>query len=308
MADSRPVPLVRISKVADRYLVFDAEHVSALRRVHGISSMLAGSTPQNPTQNVFLSLPLELLPEEAASLVEKKAAVLVDEAAFHIDVLRSSDPKAREAYLASIDETRQLARRHIIEELTARKANSRAQELKSREKKNKKKQAKDQTGAPAPDATPSLFAGDDAQAKSVASKAAAPVDPVEAAAARPMAVTPTTSAGLVAPGGDEGHLAEAPAIGPLQRHLVSNGYFITPGLRFGAKYSVYPGDSLRYHAHFLATDYEWDEGISMLDIVGSGRLGTSVKKSFLMGGAPEATPGEESEDRVRAFSLEWAAM
>ncbi|KAH7349367.1 tRNA intron endonuclease [Plectosphaerella cucumerina] len=302
MAETRPVPVVRISKIADRYLVFDAEHVSALRRVHGISSMLAGSTPQNPTQNVFLSLPLELLPEEAASLVEKKVAVLVDEAAFHIDALRSSDPRARDAYLASLDETRNLARRHIAEEQQARKAASKAQEAKAREKKNKRKSGGQSAAPSGEDASASLFTPDDAQ------KTPAPVDRVEAAVAKPMAVTPTTSAGLEAPSGDEGHTVEAPPIGPLQRHLVANGYFITPGLRFGAKYSVYPGDSLRYHAHFLATDYEWDEGIPMLDIVGSGRLGTSVKKSFLMGGAPDAAPGEQGEDRTRAFSLEWAAM
>lgn len=127
----------------------------------------------------------------------------------------------------------------------------------------------------------------------------------------PLALTPTTSQGLTPAGGEVSHSATPPPAGPLQRHLLANGYFITPGMRFGGKYSVYPGDSLRYHAHFLATDYEWDQEIPMLDIVGSGRLGTSVKKAFLMGGAPkaEASPDKtEDGDGVRAFCMEWAAM
>jgi len=299
MAQVAPPPQVRISKIADRYLVFDADHVSILRRVHGISSCLVGSTPQNPTQNVFLSLPLELLPEEAAVLVAKNAAVLVDEGAFHLDALRSRDPAARKAYIAFLKESKEQARRHIAESIAQKKAHSKALEAKARTKKAKKKQA--QAAADSSDALP-LFTPDQAP-EGQGSQTPKPADEV---AAIPLAITPNTSRGLTPTGGEASHLAVPPPIGPLQRHLLANGYFITPGMRFGAKYSVYPGDSLRYHAHFLATDYEWDEEIPMLDIVGSGRLGTSVKKSFLMGGAPADHKGEG--DGVRAFCIEWAAM
>lgn len=292
-----PPQQVRISKIADRYLVFDADHVSILRRVHGISSALVGSTPQNPTQNVFLSLPLELLPEEAAGLVATNAAVLVDEAAFHLDALRSRDPAAREAYIAYLRDGKQQARRHIAESLAQKKAHSKALEAKARTKKAKKTSpaapAADAGDAPSP-----LFAQDQVPTP----------QPADEAAAIPLAITPNTSHGLVPVGGEASHPADPPPAGPLQRHLLANGYFITPGLRFGAKYSVYPGDSLRYHAHFLATDYAWDEEIPMLDIVGSGRLGTSVKKAFLMGGAPAADEGEGDGKGVRAFCVEWAAM
>ena len=115
-----------------------------------------------------------------------------------------------------------------------------------------------------------------------------------------------------------------------------------PGLRFGCHYSVYPGDPLRYHSHFLTTGLGWDEEFDLLDIVGGGRLGTGVKKAYLIGG--EVTGGKEAEDSskveevtaqavpswnpalrpnraekekkkpqvkvkpVRAFSIEWAGL
>jgi len=47
---------------------------------------------------------------------------------------------------------------------------------------------------------------------------------------------------------------------------------MTPGLRFGCHYTVYPGDPLRFHSHFLATGADWDEEFDLLDIVGGGRL------------------------------------
>ncbi len=86
---------------------------------------------------------------------------------------------------------------------------------------------------------------------------------------------------------------------------------MTTGLRFGGAYSVYPGDPFRYHAHFLANSYGWNEEIDMLDIVGSGRLATGVKKGLLIGGKePDKDTGvaDERGDGVRVFTLEWAAM
>jgi tRNA-splicing endonuclease subunit Sen34 len=80
-----------------------------------------------------------------------------------------------------------------------------------------------------------------------------------------------------------------------------------PGLRFGCDYNVYPGDPLRFHSHFSATSYGWDEEFSMIDLIGGGRLGTRVKKGFLIGGK-DADAEPDADAAVRAFSIEWGGM
>ncbi len=136
-------------------------------------------------------------------------------------------------------------------------------------------------------------------------------------------ITPTTSDGLVG-GRDEsdfdreadGSVATHPPAGPsaaLRAHLADRGFYTTPGLRFGGLLSVYPGDPFRYHAHYVAASFAWDEPIVILDLVSTGRLATGVKKGLLIGGPRPADEGADStgkddSTRVRTFTLEWAAM
>jgi len=79
-----------------------------------------------------------------------------------------------------------------------------------------------------------------------------------------------------------------------------------PGLRFGCDYNVYPGDPLRFHSHFAAVSYEWDEEICLLDLIGGGRLGTRVKKGFLIGG--DDVEETSKDNTVRTFCIEWGGM
>lgn len=88
---------------------------------------------------------------------------------------------------------------------------------------------------------------------------------------------------------------------PVYKHLHENGYFLSPGLRFGCQYMAYPGDPLRFHSHFVVTGMEWDEEIEMKDVVGGGRLGTGVKKAWMVG-------GEDGEGKVRTFCIEWGGF
>ena len=88
---------------------------------------------------------------------------------------------------------------------------------------------------------------------------------------------------------------------------------------------MYPGDPLRFHSHFLAMGHDWDEEIDILDLIGDGRLGTGVKKGWLIGGAvknsdtnakhdaitkdAQSSAAEGSEDfHVRTFCVEWGGM
>lgn len=321
--------LVRITKTGGRYLVFDVKDVAILRREHCICAVFVGTTPQNPNQNVFSGLPIELLPEEAKLLVDKGAAYIVDDAVSHLTQLSNMDATTRQAYLQSL-KTRQRAFQRMADEQDAER--KRYAEKKKAEGKSKraprstnqesstvtKDDAINTGSAEAPDDDDSLFAFGDSVFSTSAlpnDKANHPMRPPQASgnAAKMRHVTPTTSIDMLADPQADTLFIETPRAYPFYKHLNSKGFYITPGIRFGADYSVYPGDPFRFHAHFMATSFEWNEEITVLDLVTGGRLGTGVKKGFLIGGEAPLVEGEKvegivSDDRVRAFTLEWAAM
>ncbi|KAI0023010.1 tRNA intron endonuclease [Xylariomycetidae sp. FL0641] len=317
MASSTDAPLVRISKIAGRYLVFDIDDVMYLRRNHNICSVYVGTIPQNPQQNVFMGLPVELMPEEAQVLVNKKVACIVDDATFHPARLASMDDATRRTYLQSLkDEGRRAHMAAIAEKEELFKAKTK--QLKAK-KKNKQPQRDPSTDMPKDepdDEDTSLFDASPLNQN--------PIHPPKTEAeVEPFAVTHTTSSSLLpdssSPSTDAAPLENLPASYPLYAHLQDKGYYMMPGLRFGCHYNVYPGDPLRFHSHFQATHVAWDQEINMLDIVGGGRLGTNVKKGYLLGGAvadANAGGGESGSEGdgstkappVRTFCIEWAGM
>jgi tRNA-splicing endonuclease subunit Sen34 len=212
-------------------------------------------------------------------LVHSKAAYIVDDVAAHRAALRSEDPAARRDYVNSL-RRRKLATQKVLAE---------KQKLKATEVAERFGRAKPQ--ALAANAEPRSHSSADADGG-----AAADLSRVDLAS-----VTPTSSRDLISSQQDSACSVRDVTRGPVCSFLRDAGYYMTPGLRFGARYSVYPGDPLRFHAHFMANQYDWDEPIPLLDIVGGGRLATAVKKAFLIG-------GEEPDVSVKMYSIEWAAM
>lgn len=317
--------LVRITRVGGRYLVFEVKDVAALRRDHCICAVFVGTTPQNPNQNVFSGLPIELYAEEVKLLVEKRAAYVVDDCTSHLSQLSSMDTATRGVYLQSLKTRRKLFQKVVNEQHEERRKIGEKMKAKSLAKSQAKRAAKaaqeqpERTQAPlepreATNIASEEIANDEASSFDEAFFSSASSTRKKAQLPRlaniPMQhITPTTSLDMLAD--LEAHTVpvETPRSYPLYKHLNARGYFITPGIRFGADYSVYPGDPFRYHAHFMATSYGWDEEISVLDLVTGGRLGTGVKKGFMVGGAPPTAEEEEDDtDRLRAFTIEWAAM
>ncbi|RMZ76862.1 hypothetical protein DV738_g4693, partial [Chaetothyriales sp. CBS 135597] len=258
---------VAIWYVGGRYLVFDIKTAAWLRSEHNMCGYNVGTLPQAPSQNVFLGLPIMIMPEEAQLLVEKGVARVVDDARAHDQAIYARRCTAREQ--AYLDETRQHASALVQQRMQ--------EQAEAKERALGKQKAKKAKAKPNPDPTPKT--GDEDEDDH---------DQVNA-------------------------LPELPASYPLFRHLHSRGFFMTPGLRFGCQYSTYPGDPLRYHSHFLAVGVGWDEELDLMDIVGGGRLGTGVKKGFLIGGSePQSQPPQRGEKdgkaRVRTFTVEWAVM
>ncbi|KAF2103172.1 tRNA-intron endonuclease [Rhizodiscina lignyota] len=305
---SEPFPIFR---VAGNYILYDINVVSHIRRQYNICGVLLGSLPQIPQQSVFLGLPLQLLPEEARLLAEQGHAYIVDDAREHkaamLEAGLSEDEKAA---------FRTLLGRQSMEaaEAVRRKAGERKEKAL---KKIAMQRRKHKEGSVETDASGSTLEGDDVESSlfSNASQTEDTASTISVASAQPpnsFAVTPTTSYPPL-PQPDLSPavlLPEVPSSYPLFKHLQQKGYFMMPGLRFGCQYSIYPGDPLRFHSHFLAVGRGWDDDIRMMEIVGGGRLGTGVKKAFMIGGNTECKDGEEVGDQseVRAFCFEWAGM
>jgi tRNA-splicing endonuclease subunit Sen34 len=293
---SEPIP---ISLIGGQYLLFDINVVTYLRRTHHICGTLIGSIPQIPQQNIFLGLPVELMPEEARLLVEKEAAYIVDDFAWHKERFNAFEGANRAEYLESLKSEGFKARKAAEAGSQNKKKNALAKQAirKSREESSEGAAMKDPRDGG--DSSESLFDYD------------RPVSPALSTAStsngKPYAVTPTTtySPSSLPQNPKQQPDPPAPASYPLFVHLHSKNYFIMPGLRFGCDYNVYPGDPLRFHSHFAAVSYDWDEEVSLIDLIGGGRLGTRVKKGFLVGGKD---PDNKEGDGVRTFSIEWGGM
>ncbi|KAF7658542.1 hypothetical protein LDENG_00011320 [Lucifuga dentata] len=87
------------------------------------------------------------------------------------------------------------------------------------------------------------------------------------------------------------------------RDLRGRGFYLTSAGKFGGDFLVYPGDPLRFHAHFIAMCLSLDESVPLLDILAVARLGSNVKKTVLL-----CSPGEGPDGGVVYTSLQWSGM
>ncbi|EDN03040.1 hypothetical protein I7I51_08090 [Histoplasma capsulatum] len=303
-----PIP---ISLVSGHYFLFSVDTVTYLRREHHICGVLIGTLPQIPQQNVFLGLPLELMPEEARLLVVKGVAYIVDDAKVHDDRMQHLTNQDRRRYLQNFEEE---GRRAALLQ-AGRKEQEREEALKKLELRNTHKPAEsllNQSPVPSQNAIEEgseeqLFHSSCQSSSSVPAPSRQPLT-TEAV----FGITPATSDGLFpkAPPLQPPTFPDVPPSYPLFAHLHAKGYFLSPGLRFGCQYLAYPGDPLRFHSHFLVVSAEWDEEFDIMNLVAGGRLGTGVKKGFLIGGVESFDDShvETYPDVVRTFSFEWAGM
>lgn len=309
---SLPIP---ISNIGGKYLLFDIDAISWLRRCHNICGVYVGTLPQNPQQNVFMGLPMQIMVEEAQLLLDLGIAYVLNDAKAHDVAMAKQNSDNRQRYVSELDDQ--------ISEISAAIMKAKEVDKKKALKRNKEKADKvardlnseatlETTSAAEPaEADDSIFS----PTTSVSEHSASTIAP------RSLAITPATSSLLLGSKSQNfnsvSHLPNLSSSSyAMYKHLhQSCTFYHTPGLRFGSQFSVYPGDPLRFHSHFLAVGLDWEEEIDLMDIVSGGRLGTGVKKGFLLGGR-EPTSGRctaldhESSDagKMRCFSLEWAVM
>lgn len=330
-----------ISRVADRYLLFSIDIISHCRRNHNICGLLIGTIPNLSQQNVFLGIPVELMPEEARVLVERGAAYIVDDAAEHQKTFGEMSREERLKWLEEMDSRGEEVTRGIEELKEKRKDKALKERGLRREVLEKRKGsvaesvASDVTLQADSDASSdtglgfimkgSSFSDSVSVSSATTSEGVTnevslfesdPASPAPSAvgsstskglSAQKHFVTPTTSYPPLSNPKDPGlELPVVPKSYPLFRYLHSLGYYHMPGLRFGCHYNSYPGDPLRYHSHFAATGMGWDDEFELLDIVGGGRLATGTKKAYMIGGEDSdvVTKKAKSKEGAGLFSDE----
>ncbi|KAI9837599.1 MAG: hypothetical protein M1819_007250 [Sarea resinae] len=293
-------------------MVYDINTITYLRRVHHICGVLIGSIPQIPQQNVFLGVPLQLMFEEAKLLIELGAAYVVDDWRWHMRGVRRLDHESKAGFFQHLEEA-------------GREAGSDAQRRTDEKRKRAVLNIKNQDGS-RPQASTSVQAANQNGSESLFHagndshplKSSHDSSRTKPDGALSYAITPTTSKFMLPspPESSQKSLVKTPISYWLFAYLHSRGYYVSPGLRFGCQYLVYPGDPLRFHSHFLAVGAKWDEDLDLQDIVGGGRLGTGVKKGYLIGGAVESK-GKDFQEAdidassgrgVRTFCIEWGGM
>ncbi|POS85790.1 hypothetical protein EPUL_003391, partial [Erysiphe pulchra] len=288
-----PVP---ISLIGNRYLLFDVNTVIYLRRIYHICGTPIGTLPQIPQQNLFLGLPIELMKEEVKLLADRHTAYIIDDSSCHEERYGIHNDGDRLRYIESlkfqglkISQFLQAEKRKRTEKALTKLVNASNIETTSVDEN---------------------FCND---VNSISNRniqnasnfqvltGCEPEDAHTNAASLIMyknchAITPTTS--YLSSNQNAAHVSIPliPRSYALYKHLHDLGYFILPGLRFGCNYNVYPGDPLRFHSHFIAVGYDWKQSIPIFDIIGGGRLGTAVKKGFLIGGLHTET------DKVRTIN------
>ncbi|XP_059805392.1 tRNA-splicing endonuclease subunit Sen34 isoform X1 [Hypanus sabinus] len=296
-----------------RALVWDAEGASRLPRPPALWGRPVGSLARQPRQNTQLGLPLSLLPEEAWLLAEEGLALLVRAPGPEQVGVRGGGEKEEEEKLQrSHTEQSRLAlcqRRKELEALdqqirrgrqlkNKRRPQGDVQEPREEEEGSEKGVKETEEGEP-PD-TPGPL-------KELAKLEETFNFPLESclvqlhtACPRPRSLQPLDwrlpSPDWPYPGLECHQLRYA-----VFRDLRARGYHLTAGGKFGGDFLVYPGDPLRFHAHFIALCVPYGRQLPLQETVTAGRLGSNVKKTVLLCSVVEGGP-------VVYTSLRWSGI
>ncbi|XP_044134003.1 tRNA-splicing endonuclease subunit Sen34 [Bufo gargarizans] len=280
-----------------RALVWRADHARRIREEHGLVGSLVGALVRKPRQNTRLGLPLQLLPEEARLLVEIGAARLVHHrwAADGTDVSTAVEDK--EAYAQflhhSYEEQGQLAlqeKKRTLESLSGRIAEGRSKRKRQRVEQEEPMESSSQ--GPIKELInleQTFHFPKEAMMVQIPTAHLRPGNEEEVDVQQVSSEWPYT--------GQKNHEARYKVF----RDLWQKGYHLTNGGKFGGDFLVYPGDPMRFHAHYIAICFPQDENIALSDIITAGRLGTNVKKTVLLCSSSQ-------EGQVIYTSLQWSGL
>lgn len=283
--DGECCPVIGINFLGSTPLVWRAAEVKAARE-EGIIGSLVGSLARQPRQNGRLGRPLELMPEEGRLLMEIGKAAPIRP----IDPLNEDNEVSLERVERYHAELEKSFMEQKVMALEDRKTVM--QRVMSEKQKT-----------------------DSESHVSIRDR----LDALERGFSLPrsaMAVQLCTARAGLQYGPEEGGFLAARWPLPLDersdtrlqvfRDLRGRGFHLTPAGKFGGDFLVYPGDPLRFHAHFIAVCLPMDEAMSLCDLLAVARLGSNVKKTVVLCSPGEGREGDREE--VVYTSLQWSGM
>ncbi|KAJ8368117.1 hypothetical protein SKAU_G00081450 [Synaphobranchus kaupii] len=267
-------------------LLWHAADVKAARGT-GVVGTLVGSLARQPRQNNRLGRPLELLQEEARLLRDTTQAVLHPAPAS----TDAANLQGVEQYLERLEQSYEEQRTLALQERKAMLLRALTQKP-----------------------------GDTDEIESVDQSVQDRLDALERGFSLPrsaMAVQLNTARAGLSHTPEERHFLAADWPQPRDersetrfrvfRDLRRQGFYLTSAGKFGGDYLVYPGDPLRFHAHFIAMCVPMETPTPLCDLLALSRLGANVKKTILLCSPSDDDEGGEEEDVVYT-SLQWSGM
>uniref|UniRef100_A0A8D0B667 tRNA-splicing endonuclease subunit Sen34 n=1 Tax=Salvator merianae TaxID=96440 RepID=A0A8D0B667_SALMN len=284
--------MIRIHIVEGKAFVWNYMDVRRMREEHRIVGMLVGALVRKPRQNVRLGLPLQLLPEEARLLVEKGLAVLVKSPPPQpLGNGTDQDPstlKQVAAYQKGLEQSYQEQVRIAAEQRKAILSTLAEHIAQGRAKKQQQKEERVLHSKPA-DLESSFVLPQESMMIQLPTERITSCQEEEVDLHVPSQDWPYA-------GQREHEIRYC-----IFRNLWERGYYITSGSKFGGDFLVYPGDPMRFHAHYIALCLSKDAPLSLCDVISAGRLGTNVKKTVLLCSA-------DQEGTAVYTSLQWSGL
>ncbi|XP_072345225.1 tRNA-splicing endonuclease subunit Sen34 [Scyliorhinus torazame] len=270
--------MILIHVAEGQALVWSAEEARELRERHGLCGTPVGSLARQPRQNGRLGLPLRLLPEEATLLAERGLALLVKARGRGG---AGPGPSEEEQGNGQLLERLHADQRALALEEKRALLEGLSEHIKQGRQMKRGRRRQPGAGSEAVDVSlgPSRELEDLDRNFSFTLENTLTQIHTSCPHARQLDVVnwrvPSTDWHYP---GDPAHALRYCVF----KDLHDKGYQLTSGGKFGGDYLIYPGDPMRFHAHFIAICVPYEEGLPLHDTVTAGRLGSNVKKTVLL--------------------------
>lgn len=281
---------LKIHCICSNYFIWDATDARRLREEFRIVGNLTGCLPRAPRQNIHLGLPLQLMPEEVTLLVEKGFAEVVQEEYLEPteeDIARYNQQQ-EESYQKQVELFRNERRAEIRRKLPDIVEGKKKKRNALLEERRKKGEHIDDSEFEKPvDIDPESI-----EIPAISKDQMLVQLHTVCAYRRKVCKTIEWT---------YPHTEEEKLRYKVFKDFWEKNHFLTPGMKFGGDFLVYPGDPSRFHSFFIAVCKPYHHDMTALDIVTMGRLGTAVKKTAVI-------CSEDESGDLRYTSLQWTGI